>query len=300
MTSGKALWDGFAMARRTRSVVWVLLAVNLGLAALAALPVYLGILDFTGYSLMSQKLAAEFSPVWLTDFAFNSRGSLSRYAGAIVLIGMVSIPVNSVLAGGVLARFRAPAQAFSIADFFSNAWRYGWRLVRLMIIGLLCYWLVFRALDQGVMALVDRFTRDWLSDRAVFKLRLAASVPFLLGLGFVNLVLDYARVRLVLEEGVSAIEAFLASLGFSLGRFRRAVVVYGLPSLGGIALLAAYNFLVHWYQAHAAASGVPVPHSQDPLGLILLFIAQQLVMFGRYWFRVATWAGEWSYYSGNR
>jgi hypothetical protein len=40
-------------------------------------------------------------------------------------------------------------------------------------------------------------------------------------------------------------------------------------------------------------------HFREPLVLALLFIVQQAVMFGRYWFRVATWGGEWSYLSGS-
>ncbi len=40
--------------------------------------------------------------------------------------------------------------------------------------------------------------------------------------------------------------------------------------------------------------GVPLLRVREPLALALLFFAQQAIMFGRYWFRVATWASEWS------
>lgn len=72
MTSGSAIKQGFSLAMRVRSVVWILLIVNLGLAALAGLPIYRGILRFTGFSLMSQTLSSSLSIDWLTDFAVNS------------------------------------------------------------------------------------------------------------------------------------------------------------------------------------------------------------------------------------
>ncbi len=286
------------MAWRTRTVVWILFLVNLGLAALASFPIYRDVLAFTGHSLMNQSLITGFSTDWLTDFSINNPGTLERLARLMALMGLFSISANTVLAGGVVARFRSPDERFSLGIFFRDTGRYAWRLLRLMVIGLVCYWIVFWVLNYRLRGFIDHRTRNSLHDRPVFWINLGVSILVLLGIGFVNLALDYARVKLVLEDGSSAIEAFLAALGFSLGRLRRAVTVYALPSLGGLALLGLYvhhapraSFVAHWGATSGASYG-------EPLGLALIFIGQQLIMFGRYWFRVATWASEWSLYAG--
>jgi hypothetical protein len=297
MTIRAAIRQGFAMARRTRSVVWVLLLVNLGLAAWAASPIYQGVLSYTGHSLMSQTLARGFSTDWLTDFAFNNPGALQHYADIITWFGVVCLPVNAVLAGGVLARFRTPEQPYSLGDFFRNAARYASRMLWLMVIALVCYWIVFRVLNQGLSDLIDKRTRDWLDDRPVFWLQLGAGVLLLVSLGFVNIVMDYARVRIVMDDTSSAVQAFLGSLGFSLGRFGRAVMAWAIPSLGGVVLLAIYLVVGPWLRALAETA----PSRLSPaLLLALVFIGQQAVMWGRYWFRVATWASEWSTLAGTR
>lgn len=296
MTSRAAIKQGFGLARRARSAVWILFFANLGLAALAAWPIYRGILRFTGHSLMSQTLAAGFSVDWLTDLAINSPGSLERYAALISLFGLFSILADSVLAGGVLACFRDPIQRPSLGDFCHDCTRYAWRLVRLMILGLICYWIVFRVLNQSLGNLADKWTRNWLDDRSVFWVKLVPVLLVLLGLGFVNLVMDYARIRLVMEDGPSAVEAFLASLGFSLSRIARAATVYAVPSLCGIALLGLYGLVMAWPPTHALLRGVSRPEIRQPLTVALLFIAQQAITLGRYWFRVATWGSEWSYF----
>jgi len=290
MTSRAALKQGFSLARRGRAAIWVLFLVNLGLAALAALPIYHGILQFTGQSLMSQELLRGLPTDWLTDFSLNSPGSLSRYAAVIAVAGLLSIAVNTVLAGGVL----------SLAEFFRDTCHYAWRLIRLMILGLICYWVVFRLLNQGLDNVLDKWTYDWQSDRTVFAVRLVAAALLLLGLGFVNLIIDYARLKLVMEEGSSAAGAFLSSLGFCLRRFRRAVTVYALPTLCGLALLVFYRLIVPWSLINAPVAQTGWTQYRGPLLVALLFIVQQVVIFGRYWFRVATWASEWSYYSGSR
>lgn len=299
MTAGVAIRQGLSTARRVRSAVWPLFLINLGLAALATLPIYQGIMRFTSHSQVSRELAQAFSFDWLTDFSFNNPGSLGRYAALIGYVGLLTILVNTVLAGGVLPRFRAPEQQYSLGSFFRDSVRYAWRLLRLMVIGLVCYWLVFELINQKLGDAVSRWTRDAMDDRSVFLAHLAVTLLVLLGLVFINLVMDYARVKLVLEEGTSALEAFLGSLGFSLGRLRKAATVYVFPSLCGLALLGIYRLIVPWslINAPAPAGGSWLTRSHEPLMLALLFIIQQAVMFGRYWFRVATWAGEWAYYS---
>jgi hypothetical protein len=300
MTSRAALKQGFSLVRRDRGPVWVLFLANLGLAALAALPIYRGILQFAGYSLMSRELLRGLPTDWLTDFFLNSPGSLTRYAAVIALVGLLSIPVNTVLAGGVIGRLRRLDVPFSLGDFSRDTCRYAWRLIRLMILGLICYWIVFRLLHQGLGNLLDKWTYDWQSDRTVFWVRLGAALLLVLGLGFVNLIVDYARVRLIMEDGSSAAWAFVSSLGFCLRRFRRAATVYVLPALCGLALLGLYRLVIPWSLINAPVAQAGWTQYRGPILVALLFLVQQIVMFGRYWFRVATWVSEWAYYSGSK
>lgn len=298
MTPAAAVKQGLKVAGRIRPAVWVLFLVNLGLAALATVPVYRGMLRFTGHSLMSQTLAHGFSSDWLADFAFNNPGVLARYGTMLLWAGLLSIPLNTAFAGGVLACFREPEKKFALGDFFRHTGHYFWRLIRLMIIGLVCYWIVFRLFNQSLGNLIEKRTRDWLDDRPVFWIRLALDIVVVALLVFVNLVMDYARVKLIAEEGSSAIQACLASLGFCLGRLRKAFTVYALPSLAGYGVLVIYlllSGLIAWFP-----KGQIFGQTQEKLLLALLFIGQQIAMFGRYWFRAATWASEWSYFRASK
>lgn len=297
MTAGRAILEGFRIARRIRSAVWLMLAANLGLAALAAYPIYRGMRRFTSHSLMAEPLAFGFVPDWLTDFAANNPGSLERYAEVIALLGLVAIPVNAVLAGGVLGQIKRLDRPFALAEFFSDAGRYAWGLLRLMLLGLVIYWLVFRFVYQGLGDLVERWTRDWVDARAVFIAEAGHGALLVFALVFVNLVMDFARVRMVKDETPSAIWAFLSALGFSIGRFRRAAVIYLVPTICGLALLGIYRLAVPWDVLYAPFPGEGWMGYREPAQFALLFMGQQIVMFGRFWFRAATWAGESSYHA---
>jgi hypothetical protein len=293
MTTRSALRQGFMLARRSQPAVWILLVVNLLLAVLAAYPIYSGVLRFTSRSLLSQALAFGFSRDWLQDYAVNSVGSLHRYSEFILLFGLIAIPVNSVLAGGALARFQSPQLSYTTGDFFRNCSRYGWRLLRLALIGLILYWFVFWLLNQAIGGVLDRWTRDWLDDRPVFWVKLAQYAVLLLELAFVNLVMDFARVRLVLDDKRSAIASFLGSLGFSLGCLPQAAAVYAIPSLFGLAVAGLYLLLASWITP-LGHPGVPRGYVTGALAVVLLFLVQQVVMFFRYGFRIAAWGSEWS------
>lgn len=297
MSTGTAIRQGFGLARRIRSAVWILLIFNLGLGAIAALPIYRGILGFTGHSLMSEALLKGFSVDWLVDFTFANPSAISRYAEEILVFAFLAIPVNSILAGGVLGAIkRLPGQPMTLAGFFQDAGTYAFRLLRLMIIGLVFYWLAFHFIYGKLGGLVRRWTESF-NDRTEFFVHLGVGLLVLLAIVLVNLIIDFARVRIVQEEGVGAAEAFLSSTGFALGRLRRTLMVYAVPSLCGVALLGVYRLLLPWHLVNTQLAGITVSTLREPLTLALLFIVQQLVMFGRFWFRAATWAGEWSYYA---
>ena len=298
MTVRSAIRQGFSVTRRAGTGVWVLFLANLALAALAALPIYRGILGFTGHGLMTQELLRGFSSDWFTDFTISRPGVWDHYAVMIANVGLLAILVNAILAGGVLAHFRDPDLPQGPFAFFRDAGRYAWRMVRLMIIGLICYWLVFLVLNQGFARLTRRWTVAALDDRPVFWINLGIGLVTVVGLLFVNLVMDYARVNLVREEETSAVLAFLSSLGFSLSRLRKALAVYAIPSLLGVGLLVVYRLVVPWSFVNESLGSAGWSHLREPLVLALLFFGQQAIMLGRYWFRVAAWASEWSYCGG--
>jgi hypothetical protein len=292
-----ALRLGFGLARRVRSAVWVLFAANMGLALVAGLPVYYGILHFTSHSLMSEKLLTGFSADWFTDFAFNGHGSLEHDAQFIAVLGLIALPLNAILAGGVLARFHRPQDRFRLGAFFRDCGRYASRMLWLMLFALAAYWAVFHFVHAGLGKMVDHATLYWMDDRTAFLAHAGVGLLVLLTLVFINLVIDFAQVRIVFHEGAGALESFLGAMGFSIARLPRAVAVYTAPALCGIALLGIYRLVTPWHAIDAALGYSARASHEASLVLALLFVGQQLVIFGRYWFRVATWASEWSLYT---
>jgi hypothetical protein len=175
----------------------------------------------------------------------DSRPLATAVAGAIA----AWLVAWSFLAGGVLDRYarnrRTGTHGFSAAcgvHFF--------RLLRLGTLALAAYALLFAYLHPALFdKLLPWLTRSSTVERNVFALRVVFYLLFGLLLVLVNVIVDYARVRLVVEDRHSAVGAIVAAgrfvarhpgrvaalYAFNTGVFLLVILGYGLvaPGAGG-------------------------------------------------------------------
>jgi len=149
-------------------------------------------------------------------------------AGACMLVWLF-------LAGGILDRF-ARNRATRGRAFFGACGMYVPRFLRLGILGLAGYWLLFGLVHGWLFArLWNWATHDMTVERTAFVLRLALYAVFGALLLFWNAVLDYAKIRAVVEDRYSMLGALLAAWRF---------VVSKPAAAGGLYLLNGSCFVV--------------------------------------------------------
>ncbi|MCX6538678.1 MAG: hypothetical protein NT151_07085 [Acidobacteria bacterium] len=144
-------------------------------------------------------------------------------AGAYMLVWLL-------LAGGILDRF-ARNRATRRQAFFGACGVYFPRFLRLGILGLVGYWLLFAYVHGWLFErLWNAATHDMTVERTAFLLRLALYAAFGALLVFWNVVLDYAKIRAVVEDRYSMLGALLAAWRFVI---RKPAAVGGLYLLNG-------------------------------------------------------------------
>ena len=152
--------------------------------------------------------------------------------------------VWSFLAGGILDRY-ARNRVVGSTGFFTACGTHVWRLLRLGVLAGLLYnvlfsWLHPLLFDEGLYAWA---TRDLASERQAFAIRAALYVVFAALLAGCNVVMDYARVRIVVEDRRSAIFAVSASVRFIRRHWRGVTALYSLNTAGFLAVIAVYALL---------------------------------------------------------
>lgn len=298
--------------RRVAAAPWVWIGTwvaTLALAVPLALVLRGMIGDHLGQSLAAGSVASGVNWDWWQEFRSQATGlgttftpSVLGFAAVLrnlsdladnqplptVIAGAVAawLVVWSFLAGGILDRY-ARHRTVGTTGFFAACGTHVWPLLRLGGIALVLYAVLFAWIhpllfDDG---LYRWLTQDFDSERLAFVVRALLYVAFAFLLAAVNIVVDYARVRLVVEGRRSAVFAMTAGERFVRRHLSGAVGLYLLNTAGFLALIALYALVA----PGAGRSGwtmwltllVGQAYIALRLGVKLGFCATQVVFFQR-------------------
>jgi len=193
----------------------------------------------------------------------DGRREVAPIAGAIALY----LTGWTFLAGGILDRYarQRPTRAFG---FFAAAGMHFPRLLRLAVVAGVVYWWLFRYVHQWLFVdwFVDR-TRALSVERDVFVWRLALYAAFGLTLVIVNTIVDYAKIRLVVEDRRSVLSALSAARRFVWRHLGAVSRLYALNALTFLALLGVWALIA--------------PGARGGLTMVLAFVLGQIYLLAR-------------------
>ncbi len=280
-------------------VLVVTIAVSLPLAAM----LYQAMETQLGPSLMADDAWRGWNAEWAREFTATNPGlgatftheilgfggtlsTLSRFveAGAVPapLMGAVAayLTVWIFLSGGVIDRL-ARARALGSTVFLATCARYFFRMLRLGAIAGVGYWALFRWVHPLLLGPIRALvTAEGASEPAALVRQTLLYLVFLSLLALFTLVVDLARVRLVVEDRRSVIAALAAGARFARRRAGRMSGLFVLNILGQ-AILARL-----WLQMAPGADtagGLALLSTQAYLAARifarLAFIASEVVFF---------------------
>lgn len=313
----RGLVDGFRAAGRNWGLAVLLLGLNLGAAAVLAVPLA-GLLeedlaqrdaaqsmlhgfDYSWWSEWSERqtgFARDFGPeLFGAGFVFRNlelllggrlvgglfRSGESPADSLVLVLGAAYLLLQTFLAGGLLGVLRAPESGWTVRGLLHGSGFYFGRLLRLLVLVLALHGLAF-ALFVPLTAWASLRAREAVSESTAHLWLFGRHALLLAALLFVNLLSGYAKAILVLEERSSALLALVSSLGFCLRNLGRTASHYA--ALAGLALLLA---------AAWAALDAAWPVSGYRTQLVSLLLAELLVG-GRIFLRLALMGGQLAVY----
>jgi hypothetical protein len=280
--------------RRVRSAPALLLGVY-AITVVLALPLAItmrGLLQtHLGASLAFEGAAAGVNYDWWQEFASQATGIGTTFSPTIIGFAATLDNISSLLdgqreiapiagalalylvawtflAGGIIDRY-ARQRPVRAAGFFAACGVHFFRLLRLAIISGVVYWWLFTYVHNWLFLewLADR-TRTMAVERDVFLWRVTLYALFGLLLVIVNVVFDYAKIRIVVEDRRSALGALSAAMRFVWRRLGRVAGLYALNGASFLILITLWALI-----APGARSG--------GLTLWLGFLVAQLYLLAR-------------------
>jgi hypothetical protein len=265
MTAWAAWRDGM---RRVNNAPLVLVGMC-SLTLFVALPLSIALRGLIatqlGDSLFAATLADGASYDWWQEFLSQATGLGSTFVPSIIGFGAVlnnlsalldNVPMAttivaattawlvlwSFLSGGVLDRY-ARMRPTRAPGFFAACGTHFWRFLRLGILSGLIYWVLFSLMHPWIFDdLYPLLTRNTTAERTAFAVRLLGYLVFGGMLIICNIVFDYARIRIVVEDRRTAVGALLAGARF-VRRHPTVLRLYFINALGFVLLVLAYALL---------------------------------------------------------
>ncbi len=234
---GSCWFDGFRRVFRAKAVLGGVFVITL----LAALPLAIamrGMIEaHLGRSLAASQAADAVDNDWWQEFTAQTSGLGTTFTPSVIGFAAPLDNISSVLdgqreqvlvtgalavyllvwlflSGGIIDRYarQRPTRAHG---FFAAAGAYFWRFLRLGIAAGIAYWFLFAYVHEWLFNdLYTWLTRDLSVERTAFAWRATLYAVFGALLMTVNVIIDYAKIRMVVEDRRSAIGALMAALAF--------------------------------------------------------------------------------------
>jgi hypothetical protein len=263
LSSAAAVADGLRRVGRAPAILFGMYATTLLVALPLAIALEGMLADHLGTSLAGAAVVRGGDVAWWQEFSAQATGLGTTFVPSIIGFGAVlqdlsglldNLPLAatisgvtaawlllwSFLAGGIVDRY-ARNRATRARGFCGACGAHFPALLRLGLFALVAYWILFAWIHPLIFETAyGRLTHEVAVERTAIATRLAGYVIFGVLLLLVNVVIDYARIRIVVEDRRSAAGGLLAGLRFVRRHAGAVAGVYVLNGLLFVVLIVVY------------------------------------------------------------
>jgi hypothetical protein len=256
--------------------------------------VYIQFSDYLGQVFGASGAAANFLKTFdfntfIEIMTFNGAG-LSAVVSLALFLALIYGLFSIFLSGGILqSLFAGRGQGASgekrrmAPVFFQGAGKFFGRFFRLFIYSL-ALWGGAAVVMLIVLMILSPVFQAGANEALMFYVGVAAAAFGAFLIFLVMMIVDYARIKIVVENSSAVFKSLLRSVGFVLRRFGKTLALYYLFLLTGVAVIAVY-----W----AVKSGIKT-HAVVPI--LIAFLVGQIFILTRGWLKVGLQAAQMDFF----
>lgn len=271
----KAFKNGFLLTGKKSKLLVYLWTVNIAFALLLAIPFYQFISRGLSRSLMGDSVLQNVNFLWLGDVIYQAFEKGFLLGNGVIIPILLFLVLYIFLNGGIVGRLvENGSDPITMRAFFSDCGFYFWRFFKLFLFSILLY-AVFLGIINGITAgILNIFTQNASTAWPGFIARNIKMVVFLLSFSWVNMLLDYTKIGIVVRQESGVLREWWNTVKFVKRHFWR---TWGLYLFIGVLFLFISLIYIEIERF--------IPGNSSLL-LLVLFLWQQLYMVAKLWFKV--------------
>jgi hypothetical protein len=302
-------FKGFHNTNKLTRMVVLLLVINLAFSLILAVPMYQSLKGSFGSSLVGERMADGFDYLWWEEYTDEAEGLEQTFTPSIIgkgavlnnlegliqlqvfdlppvvlVFGLLYIILHVFLAGGILSLLKKEEHTFTLKKFFKGAGSYFFRFFLLMLLSSVFFLIIGQAVKGGLDSLLGGMRESAFSEVAPFYWGLVFSAVVLFLFLFIQMVFDYARIKVVLDDSPNILASAVGAFGFVFRHFGSTLGLFYLLFLVQVAFTLFYILI----------QGI-IPQSSF-LGVAGAFLFQQVFVFGLIWIRCWLYSSQLELY----
>jgi hypothetical protein len=216
------------------------------------------------------------------DLIFKWRLGL-EYLSIMIVLGFGYLLASTFLSAGFIGTY-AKSYRLSFQEFLMEGARYFGKFFRLALLSLIVYLLLFEIVFDWWTQSIPSWTAGESSEMVPFIHYMIKNGVVILVLGFMTLCFDYAKIRMVVDDRISALFAAWAGFKFVFKNFLSTTGLYIFLSLIGIVFIVLYAY---------------VEGAIDQTGywsIVFVFLVQQIYILARLCLKATFYASQTQLY----
>jgi hypothetical protein len=276
----KSYVKGLAAATRRPKLVALLWLMNVVFALPAVLIFRAAFNGTLGNSLAADGLLKKLDMNVIFEFLTSSGVVVGQVVAAVLVLVGLHVLAYIFVFGGILDSLAPDARGQKLGPvFFGGGGRYYGRFFRLAVYSL-GLWVPVIVIFMAANAVVRAATANSANEPLLMAMNILRILVFLFLVFFVEMILDYARIKIALADSRQVFRSLAGAARFVFSRPFKTLFLYYLLGLTG---WAAFGVYFAFQSALSETSAIAV---------ILAFLITQAFIASRAWLRVAFLAAQ--------
>ncbi len=227
----------------------------------------------------------------ILDFILANGGSLSTIFSIGLILTIMYFIISHMLYGGILHTLKLKREYESgkektrfMAVFWQGAGKFFFRFLFLTVLSILL-WLVFLIINLILTPIGSVLTENGANEPILIYVFIGRVVIALFLIFLIKMIMDYARIMIVVENTSNVIQSFRRAIGFVFRHFGRTLVLFYLILITGLLLFYIGYFLKNLINTTTLTA------------VIIAFIIGQIIIMIRGWTTIFFQSGQLEFYS---